>query len=1241
MRGACSAPARSGASPTGCAASELRHSGEIRVCIEAGLPLSYLWRDATARERAVMLFGKLRVWDTENDTGVLIYLLLAERRIEIVADRGIDARVADAHWQSLVAGMAEAFRQGRFEEGLNAAIDAVGALLVEHFPLAAGEPRRERAAGRAGDRLTGQQAAPCGPDRGGRRRSGVSAPAPGMPRASSQRQTTGRERPQERLRRTRARTADPLHSVSANRPLRHVGPIRHDESGRAGPAAVPNTMHAVEEPTLDTAARPPARRRDEARRRYLTLLFADLTGSTRLGAALEAEHYGSILDALGAVYRDVIPRHGGVVSRVQGDGVLAVFGHPETREDDGRRATEAALELHERVRRLRLDPAVAAHGPLSLHSGIHAGVVLVGKGDPTRGRFELMGNVPNIAARLSDAAAADEVLVSEETLGPQAGRFVVAAQRLLQPAGAATPIVALHVVGRAQSGSAPQPLRSRPAPVGFTGRQAELARLQAALDGARAGRTRRVMLAGAPGLGKSRLAQAFLEQCADSGCVVLRGWCEDGPAAPLMPFMHLLRGIAADAGGPADVQAIAQAATVAEAGGTSAAPAASAVPMARVADTLGRILDTLAANARMAVVFIDDWQWADDASHQLLSSMFGGDGRALMLLLTTRRLAAGGPAPSEPYEALPLAPLADEEAAQTVRRLLPSADPFLVDRICRHAGGNPLFIEELCHRARRDSRLGELGALHEGSTWLDSLIESRVARLPEAHAALVRSAAVIGNVLPVWLFERVTGCTAGDPRLRPAGARGPDLSRRAAGHAALQARHRPRRRLPLGRPASAARAAPGASPWRCSPRPDAGRAGGSQRGAGLPLRAPPTSRPRAADYAEWAGDSAPSPPRRSTARRRSTAPRWRRWTGCEPTPALARRWNEIAQRLGLADVFDPSRADLPLFERALALARSCRRPADAGARAVTGSATSTTPSATSARRSAGRARRCRRRATPATSGCGCRCRPRSARCSAPPAAMAPPGRCSTRRSPSSAATGAAAASPSGWRTRSPHARVAARRRRRLRRRPARFRRRLRAASATCRTRWRRRSTGCRRRCCCGRAAGPRRARRRSAPTRIAQRVRSLFTLTMGRAAAAYGDWKDRGDAQALQDLLDAAAWLAPRGNAAVRLVHPRLAGRRAGRRRPAGRGAPPCRAGAAAGAPARPARRRDGLPGDGAAGRARRPPRPGRPLAGPRAGDRDGARLGARARGERALPGRGRTGARRAAAGRGAARRSP
>ena len=120
-------------------ASERRHSGEIRICVEAGLPLSYLWRGADARERAVALFGKLRVWDTEHNNGVLIYLLLAEHAIEIVADRGINARVDDAEWAAMAQRMGAAFREGRFEDGLTQALEEISAVLVEHFPLAEGE----------------------------------------------------------------------------------------------------------------------------------------------------------------------------------------------------------------------------------------------------------------------------------------------------------------------------------------------------------------------------------------------------------------------------------------------------------------------------------------------------------------------------------------------------------------------------------------------------------------------------------------------------------------------------------------------------------------------------------------------------------------------------------------------------------------------------------------------------------------------------------------------------------------------------------------------------------------------------------------------------------------------------------------------------------------------------------------------------------------------------------------------
>jgi uncharacterized membrane protein len=120
------------------AASEARHSGEIRVCVEAGLPFSYLRRNASARERAIALFGKLRVWDTAANNGVLIYLLLAEHAIEIVADRGLLPHVDAATWERIMATMQKAFQEGRFAAGIEQAVDAVDGLLVQHFPLAEG-----------------------------------------------------------------------------------------------------------------------------------------------------------------------------------------------------------------------------------------------------------------------------------------------------------------------------------------------------------------------------------------------------------------------------------------------------------------------------------------------------------------------------------------------------------------------------------------------------------------------------------------------------------------------------------------------------------------------------------------------------------------------------------------------------------------------------------------------------------------------------------------------------------------------------------------------------------------------------------------------------------------------------------------------------------------------------------------------------------------------------------------------
>lgn len=121
-------------------ASETLHAGELRFAVEANLPLPALWRGQSPRERAIELFSGLRVWDTRDNSGVLVYLQLIDRRVEIVADRGIDARVGQEFWDGVCSRLEAACRAGRFEHGTLAALDEITAALTRHFPAAATNP---------------------------------------------------------------------------------------------------------------------------------------------------------------------------------------------------------------------------------------------------------------------------------------------------------------------------------------------------------------------------------------------------------------------------------------------------------------------------------------------------------------------------------------------------------------------------------------------------------------------------------------------------------------------------------------------------------------------------------------------------------------------------------------------------------------------------------------------------------------------------------------------------------------------------------------------------------------------------------------------------------------------------------------------------------------------------------------------------------------------------------------------
>ena len=476
---------------------------------------------------------------------------------------------------------------------------------------------------------------------------------------------------------------------------------------------------------------------DRTLRRHLTIFFSDLAGSTRIAAAMDPEDYAELLQRLRDLCEQIVPRHGGEIVRVDGDGVLCIFGYPVPYEDAGRRATEAAIDLHAAAS--ALDQSFASpDARIRLHTGIHSGTVLVRPGDLVRGRFEMLGDATNVAARLCDLATADEIVASEATLGADRSFFTTGPQRMVRLEGRQYDLPVYTIFGREQAANR-YAARIRRGVAPFAGRVTELTRLEQILADVRRGQPRIAVLAGPAGIGKTRLASEFLDRATMSGAVVHRGYCEAYLSAqPLQPFTQIFDSIRDRGPRPEIHTAVLE----------SLAPAL----LTRVTQSH---IDPL-------IFAIDDWQWADDASRTLFQALVSAATGPVLFLLSTRH---DDPALAELATATTFAmqPLANSEAEATIEGMLATPEPFLVERIRNQAGGNPLYIEELCHALGRGS-----GATVQGdrNTWLDTLIQARFARLPPDQATLVSTAAVIGHILPIWLFEAITGVGADAPAVR-------------------------------------------------------------------------------------------------------------------------------------------------------------------------------------------------------------------------------------------------------------------------------------------------------------------------------------------------------------------------------------------------------------------------------------------------------------------------------------------
>lgn len=508
-------------------------------------------------------------------------------------------------------------------------------------------------------------------------------------------------------------------------------------------------------------------------RSYVVLLFSDLCDYTELSELVDPEEISDVRRRIELVAQAVVGERAGEINQFVGDGMLAVFGFPLADENAVEHALDAALELHAAIRALSWSHASRLGRKLLLHSGVHGGIVFVGKGDPRHGRYELTGDPVNTASRLCQAAGRDEVLVSEAALRGIEALYEAAPVAPLHLKGKQRPVPAYSVRSRARVESRFE-ARCHRGLTPFIGRATELSLLEEGLSKAVDGRGCIWRISGAAGIGKTRLLEELQRRAKAAGVHASGGWCENyGGAAPLRPFLQIARALlplAADAEPDLPVYTLEQKLIAIDDTlrdhlpaflhllSIRAFPETSAVEDVQVA-VVSALSELLLASARKQplLVVLDDWQWADGASLQVLGRLVRVVSQHRLMIVVSAREARADDPVLGPARVLPLAPFLEHESTRAVQELLPRAiAPGGAADIHRRSGGNPLFLEEICRSLARATGgpYADPAELEIPNT-IYGLIQSRIQRLEPRHARLLQVAAVIGNEIPIWLLVAV------------------------------------------------------------------------------------------------------------------------------------------------------------------------------------------------------------------------------------------------------------------------------------------------------------------------------------------------------------------------------------------------------------------------------------------------------------------------------------------------------
>ena len=497
-------------------------------------------------------------------------------------------------------------------------------------------------------------------------------------------------------------------------------------------------------------------------RRHLTVLFCDLVGSTALSCHLDPEDLRDVIRRYHLVISETVSSQQGFVAQYLGDGALVYFGFPLAQEDDAERAVRAALMLREAMQTLEVEGK-----PLQVRAGLATGLVVAGdrsEGSKASHEQQIMGETPNLAARLQTIAKAGEIIIDAMTRKLVGRMFELAAREPANLKGFAAPVECWNVLGASEVDSRFEALRSRETPL--VGRDEELELLERRWQQAKAGVGRIVLISGEAGLGKSRLVSTFEQRIKEENALELRYFCspQHGNTVLYPITTHLTRAANFSAGdtpeqklgklnaltaSPDDLPLMANLLSLRVGPDARVDQLAPQEKRQKILAALLARIDQLAAKQPLFILF-EDMHWVDATTHEVIDLLITRVERRSILIVLTHRPQFRPPWTGQAnVTSMSLNRLSLEDRAALIRSLAGNAglSRDTIEEIAERTDGIPLFAEELTKAVIESGDVGLLRAAPNAADQIpDTLHASLMARLDHLGTQ-AREVAQLGSVI--------------------------------------------------------------------------------------------------------------------------------------------------------------------------------------------------------------------------------------------------------------------------------------------------------------------------------------------------------------------------------------------------------------------------------------------------------------------------------------------------------------